>query len=85
MTSRERVLKALRKKNVDRISKMIYYPLPFGQYFVDMAKKNIGDKTPVEFLQLDIFGFVSYGETKRIFDATTFFKGDIKIEGALNE
>jgi len=85
MTSRERVLRTLRREKADRVPKMIYYPLPFGQYFVDIAKKNIGDKNPVDFLNLDISGFVSCGDTKKIFDATTFFKEEIEIKGTLNE
>lgn len=85
MNSRERVLKAFKRQKIDRIPKMIYYPLPFGRYFVDLAEKNLGNRDPVEALKLDISGFVSYGETKKKYKATTFFKEDIEINGTLNE
>ena len=48
MNSRERVLAAFERETTDRAPKMIYCPLPFGEYFLDLAKKNIGNKDPVE-------------------------------------
>ena len=85
MTSRERVLRTFSRQKADRIPKMIYYPLPFGQYFVDLAKEHIGDGDPVEYLKLDISRFLSYEETRRSFSAATFFKEDIELRGTLNE
>jgi|NGEPerStandDraft_6_1074524.scaffolds.fasta_scaffold110879_1 uroporphyrinogen decarboxylase len=84
MDSRERVLTALRRKIPDRIPKMIYFPMPFGQYFVDLAKKYIGEKDPVEYLKLDVAGLIGYKPSLQKYDFSKYFAGQ-EVIGTVNE
>ncbi|OHD47350.1 MAG: hypothetical protein A2096_15580 [Spirochaetes bacterium GWF1_41_5] len=64
---------------------MIYYPMPFGKYFSDLARKNIGNEDPVKYLKLDVHGLLGYKATNKKYDFSRYHPRNIKIDGEINE